>query len=243
MDREPIEASEGTSPVENSRDGDRLDALLQAVEEPRRAPDVRETYGTVEAEAGGAIVVRVGGQSVKARRAVSCLVEPGVGDRVLVALADESFVLAVLVRGERRASGVTLSAEGDVTIRARGGKLNMVAREAVALASGEKVELSAPELDVRAMKTTFFSASLSYIGRTLVSEIDRIKVAAQTVDRAIDRVSERIKRSFRTIEQIEHVRANELDVDVEGNVSVHADSTIMSAEKLVKVDGEQIHLG
>ena len=68
-------------------------------------------------------------------------------------------------------------------------------------------------------------------------------MAAQAVDRTIDRVSERIKRSFRTIEQIERVRAKELDVDVEGNISVHADNTIMSAEKLVKVDGEQIHLG
>ena len=59
----------------------------------------------------------------------------------------------------------------------------------------------------------------------------------------IDRLSERIKRSFRTIEQIERVRAGELDIDVEGNVSLHSDSTIMSSEKLVKVDGEQIHLG
>jgi hypothetical protein len=223
--------------------GDRLDALLEVMEAPRPAPDVREAYGTVESEAGTALVVRVGDRSVKALRAVSCLVEPRAGDRVLVALSDESFVLAVLVKGEQRGPGVTLSVEGDVTLRARGGKLALVANEAVSLASGTKVELSAPELEVRAMKTSFFSASLSYVGRAIDGEIDRLKLVAQTVDRSIDRVSERLGRSFRTIEQIEHVKAKELDVDVEGNLSVHADNTIMSSEKLVKIDGEQIHLG
>jgi hypothetical protein len=63
------------------------------------------------------------------------------------------------------------------------------------------------------------------------------------VTRTIDRVSERLKKSFRTIEEIEQVRANELGVDVKGNLSIHADNTLMTSDKLVKVDGEQIHLG
>ena len=244
MTREPapVQASEAPS-IEAPGDGARLDALLEIMEAARPAPDVRETYGTVASTAGAALVVRVGDREVTARRAVSCLVEPVVGDRVLCALSDESFVLAVLVKGERRDPGVTLSFDGDVTLRSRGGKVAVVASEAVTLASGKKVEVSAPELEVRAMKTSFFSASLSYIGRTLDAEIDRVTVVAQTVDRTIDRVRERLKRSFRTIEEIEQVKAKELDVDVEGNVSVHADNTIMSSEKLVKIDGEQIHLG
>jgi hypothetical protein len=239
MERAPVQGDNGAQAIER----DRLDALVEAMETPRPLADVREAYATVESAAGGALVVRVGDRPVKAQRAVSCLVEPAVGDRVLVALSAESFVLAVLVKGEQRGPGLTLSVEGDVTLRARGGKLAVVADEAVSLTSGAKVQLCAPELEVRAMKTSFFSASLSYVGRTIDGEIDRLKLAAHSVDRAIDRVSERIKRSFRTIEEIEQVRAKELDVDVEGNVTVHADSTLLSAEKLVKVDGEQIHLG
>jgi Protein of unknown function (DUF3540) len=246
MEHAPFRAGDGAPATERPAEplaGDRLDALVEAMEVPRppASSEVRETYATVESCAGGVVVVRVGDRPVEARRAVSCLVEPAAGDRVLVALSDESFVLAVLVRGERR--GVTLSVDGDVTLRARGGKLGVVADGAVTLASGARVEINAPELEVRAMKTSFFSASLSYVGRALDAEVGRLKLVAETVDRTIDRVSERLKRSFRTIEQIERVRAKELDVDVEGNVNVHADNTIMNAEKLVKVDGEQIHLG
>jgi len=242
MERTPEQASEAAPPAEARCEGDRLEALFDGVEVPPPVPEVREAYGTVES-ASDVIVVRAGDRRVEARRAVSCLVEPRAGDLVLVALSDRSFVLAVLAHGGERAPGVTLSVEGDVTLQARGGKLALVAGETVTLASGTKVEITAPDLEVRAMKTSFFSASLSYVGRTLDSEIDRLKIAARTVDRTIERVSERIKRSFRTIEEIERVKVQELDVDVEGNVSIHADNTIMSSDKLVKIDGEQIHLG
>ena len=164
---------------------------------------MRETYGTVEAVDGDMILARIAGRPVRARRAVSCLVEPGVGDRVLVALpglSDESYVLAVLARGERGAPGVTLAVDGDVTLRSRGGKVALVANDAVTLTSESKVELNAPELEVRAMKTSFFSASLSYIGRALDGEVDSIKLVARTVDRVIDRVTERLQQSFRTID-------------------------------------------
>ena len=236
MERAPDPESAGAVVDE----GDWLETFVTPPAAP--APDVRETYGTVEAVEGDLVVVRVSGRAVRVRRAVSCLVEPGAGDRVLVALSDESFVLAVLARGAR-APGVTLAVDGDVTLRSRGGNLALCANEAVTLTSGSKVELTAPELEVRAMKTSFFSASLSYIGRALDGEIDRVKLVARTVDRAIERVTERVQQSFRTVEQIERLKAKELDIDVEGTVNVQSDNTVMSAEKLVKVDGAQIHLG
>lgn len=253
MERVHDPVSAGAAGEEASGEND----LLAMVGDPEPAPDVRETYGTVESVGGegdgDAIVVRISGRPVRVRRAVSCLVQPGVGDRVLVALpraprsyaglAEESYVLAVLARGERGASGVTLAVDGDVTLKAQGGKVALVATEGVTLTSAAKVELNAPELEVRAMKTSFFSASLAYIGRTLDGEIDRVRLAARTVDRAIDRVTERIQQSFRTIDQIERVKAKELDIDVDGDLDVHSDNTIMASEKLVKVDGEQIHFG
>jgi hypothetical protein len=237
---EPVSAEPA---IETVAEGDRLASLLDGIDPPTPAPVVRETYGTVAAFEADAVVVHVAGRPLKARRAVSCLVEPAIGDRVLVAISDDSFVLAVLVKGEAGAPGVTLAVDGDVTLRSRGGKVALVANDAVSLASATKVELNAPELEVRALKTSFFSASLSYIGRALDGEIDRVKVVARSVDRAIDRVTERIQNSFRTVEGIDRVRAKELDIDVEGNFSVHADNTIIGTEKLVKVDGEQIHLG
>ncbi len=226
-------------------DAHAIDALLETVGPPLAAPDVKQTYGVVEAMNDGVYAVRVAEKSLKAKRAASCLLEPSVGDQVLVAVTDKnrSFVLAVLVQGEREQKGGVVSIDGDLTLRAKTGKVSVVANDAVTITSATKIAIQAPELAAHALRTTFFSESLSYIGRKIESEVEHLKVVAQVVDRTIDRVSERIKRSYRTIEGIEHVKAKELDVVVEGNVSIHSDNTVLSADKLVKVDGEQIHLG
>ena len=233
------------APVESHGDSSQIDALLESVDAPHATPEVKQTYGFVERDADSTLVVRIGQKSVNARRAASCLLEPKTGDQVLVAITDrdDSFVLAVLRQGQREASGGVISLDGDMTLRAKSGKIALVASDAVSVASATQIAISAPELQVHALKTTFFSESLSYIGRRIDTEVERIKVVAQVVDRTIDRVSERLKRSYRTIEEMEHVKAKELDVVVEGNVSIHSDNTVLSAEKLVKVDGEQIHLG
>jgi hypothetical protein len=234
------------APLEDAHAESRqIDALLQAVDAPQVPPQVRQTYGVVETESGASLVVRVGPKSVAARRAASCLLEPKAGDQVLVAVTDDahSFVLAVLVQGEREAKGGVLSLEGDITLRAATGKVAVVGRDPVTLTSATQVAVSAPELAVHALKTSFFSESLSYIGRKLDGEVERIKVVAQVLDSTIDRMSQRLKRSYRNIEEMEHVKAKALDVVVEGNMSVHSDNAVVSADKLVKVDGEQIHLG
>jgi hypothetical protein len=207
--------------------------------------EVRQHYATVVGEAAGTLTVRVEDRVVSARRAASCLLEPRPGDQVLVAVGGglSSFVLAVLVRGEVSARGAQLSVDGDLTLKTTSGKLSLTGAEGVSIASAKEVAVSAPEVAVRALSTTFFSESLSYIGRRVEAEIDKLKVAAHALDSAIDRVSERVKRSHRTVEEVEHVKAKELDVVVEGNASVHAENTLLSADKLVKLDGEQVHIG
>ncbi len=67
----------------------------------------------------------------RAKRALSCLVEPTAGDFVLVAShpAGASYVLAVL---ERDAGAATqLSVDGDLNVCLAGGKFTVAAREGI----------------------------------------------------------------------------------------------------------------
>src|SRR5262245_6060935 len=64
------------------------------------------------------IALERGQGEVIARRAASCLLQPEPSDRVLVALAPEPFVLAVLERGsDRRAE---LAVDGAAVLRVSG---------------------------------------------------------------------------------------------------------------------------
>ena len=91
-------------------------------------PEVRQTYGRVEEQQGAELLVRVGAELVRSRRSKSCLVEPGVGDTVLVARSEHlgDFVLAVLFSSDDQ-PGCTVAVEGDLTLRARSGKVSIAA--------------------------------------------------------------------------------------------------------------------
>jgi hypothetical protein len=214
-----------------------IEAILSGAE-------VKQTFGLVEAHEGATFFVRAGAEVLHARRAKGCLVEPQKGDTVLVARSEDhgSFVLSVLVGTDDKAESV-LSVDGDLTLRSKSGKVAILANEGVSLTSGASVAVNAPELVARTMKATIFSESLSYVGRKIEAQVERIKHVGQALESAIDLVTSRVKHSYRTIEELEEVKAKELSVSAEATLNMHGKNTIVSAEKLAKLDGEQIHIG
>jgi len=207
-------------------------------------PEVKQTFGVVEGRDGVMFHVRMGAEVVHTRRAKGCLIEPAKGDTVLIARSEHhgSFVLSVLVGADDKAGNV-LAVDGDLTLRSKGGKVAIVANEALSLTSGAIVAVNAPELVARTMKATIFSESLSYVGRKLEAQVERMKLVGHALESAIDRVTSRVRHSYRTIDELEKVKAKELHVTAESTLNLHGQNTLMTADKLVKLDGEQIHLG
>jgi hypothetical protein len=62
-------------------------------------------------------------------------------------------------------------------------------------------------------------------------------------DSLFERVSQRVKRSFRTVEDIDQVRANKIDYASESTLALRAENAVVHAEELMKVDASQIQLG
>src|ERR1700678_3988910 len=114
----------------------------------RDAAEQRAGY-VVRAE-GPALLVRVDGKDRTAQRALSCLVDPVQGDRVLLALLGDgaTFVLAVLERTE--AAGVTASLPGDLSLRLSGGKLEVVSRDGVGVISPGEVSIASGSFELGA---------------------------------------------------------------------------------------------
>lgn len=212
------------------------------------APEVRLTFGAMDRREGSTLLVRVGGDLVHARRAKGCLLEPQAGDTVLVARSSSSlgddacYVLSVLV-GQSVENESVIAVDGDLTLRSTTGRVAIVGNEGVSVTSGGEIAVNAPTLTARTMSATVFADTLSFIGRTVDAHVDRIKVLGQSLETAIDHVSSRVKHSFRIVDEIERVKAKELHVNVEATLNLHGKNTLMTAEKLVKIDGEQISLG
>lgn len=215
---------------------------LSKIEALLTPPDVKMTFGRLECREGASLRVRLGADLIDAHRAKGCLVEPQIGDTVLVARSDDSaFILSVLVSAVESESVVTV--DGDLTLRSTKGRVAIVGNEGVSVTSGGEVAVNAPTLTARTMKATLFADTLSYIGRKVDAHVDRVKMVGQTLETAIDNVTSRVKHSFRVIDEIERVKAKELHVNAEATLNMHGKNTLMTAEKLVKLDGEQICIG
>jgi hypothetical protein len=193
--------------------------------------------------AKGSLELSLDGGTVEAKRAMSCMLDPAVGDRVLVALIGDGsvFVLAVLER-EGDAPG-TMSLDRDLTVDLPEGRLSVVTGQGVTMASAGGVSVVAPSVDVKAVDGRLGVERLVVTGRHLLAELANVKVAAEAIDSVADRVRQSVKRAYRFVSELDQLKAKRVDWAAEKTMHLHGENTVLTADELVKVDGEHIHMG
>ncbi|AUX42851.1 hypothetical protein SOCE26_042860 [Sorangium cellulosum] len=201
-----------------------------------------QEVGTVIGVMGRSFQVRVGSGDYAARRAVSCLVEPALGDRVLLALHEGGcHVLAVLDRdGDAPAR---LVADGDLEVCAPNGRFTVTAGEGVRLVTPAEAAVAAGTVRVAAAEGSFAVGAMTYVGEQLVAQVHRVKTVARSVESIAGRWVQRLDRAYRFIAESEQVRAQYYEVKARAAVNIKAEATLVSSGELTKIDGGQIHLG
>lgn len=206
------------------------------------SPEAYLESGRVERVGEAVVEVRLWSGSLEARRAKSCLVAPEVGDKVLCAVdAEGAFILAVLEG--REGARTLLAVSGDLELQARGGRASVSASEGVDIVSAGAVAVTSSELHLRARKGSVAIDELGFFGRLVRAEVTRVALVAQEVDSVLTRLTQRAKRVFRFVEEIDQTRAGTVDMRAESLLALRGENAVISARVLAKVDGEQIHLG
>lgn len=197
--------------------------------------------GKIRVIEGGLYWVETATGIIKSRRASSCLLEPQSSDLVLLYGEDsgEAYVLAVLERQEGIQN--TLLFEEGVSIKTKKGDFS-VAAEGVRFAS-EQFALSSADMQIDALNAKFRIIDLSFLGRALNSRIQNITWAAEFCDSVVDRLSQKVKRSYRLIEDFEQTRAGRVLCIVRDTLFMKGKQSVIMAEKRIKMDAEKIHLG
>lgn len=200
--------------------------------------EVVTTFATVEEVRPDGLTLDDGRE---ARRAPSCLLEPRVGDRALVVeRGDEAYVLAILDRSEPGAA--RLDVEGDLEVSVRG-RFTVAADEGIGLLTRKRLETVASAISMRAEEGSFAIDRLSMVGKELVANTRVAKLVTGALESIAERVQHHAKRSFRTIEQLDQLRAKRIDYRTDEELSLRARHAFVSATELVKILGEQIHMG
>ena len=180
----------------------------------------------VLAREGEELSVLKDGEVVAARRAFSCLVQPEPGDIVLLgATGHARYVLAVLERAGP--APMRLALPDGTTLAAEAGRLNLAA-ETLVMAAGS-TQVATGGLDVCATRTT--------------ARLGAVSAIAEAIETVATRIIGRFRRSYRFVEEGEHLRARDLDHRASGHLHMRADTATVQAGALVKLQGSQIHLG
>lgn len=177
---------------------------------------------------------------LRARRAVSCLVEPQLHDFVLLGGQGRNvYVLAVL---ERESPDATIACEGNLDLKTNE-RFRVVAKEGVDIVSGKDVNMMASEVGIHASRAKLFASEILAIGSEVLGELANVKLRGTFFDKVYERVSERVQRSFRRVDEIDQLKAKQMDYLAEETLCLRSENMVAVAKDLVKVDGEQIHFG
>ncbi|WP_437315859.1 DUF3540 domain-containing protein [Sorangium sp. So ce385] len=199
-------------------------------------------HGAVLRFDGSAYIVETDDGEVRAKRATSCLLEPATGDLALLAVVNGThYILAVLEREEGAPS--RLVSEGDLQIRLQSGSLGLSAPDGVHVQSGKDLSMVASTFRVQAKEGHVALGLFSFVSKVVRGEVDRAKLVGRSLDAHLERLMQRVKRSYRIVEEADHVRADRIDYAAKGNLAIHSENAKITASHLVKIDGDQIQVG
>ena len=203
---------------------------------------VFQHYGRV-LEVGATMVVRVNNADHTARRAASCLLEPMVGDKVLLStdLDAGDYVLAVLERALDAQAVLNLPA--DTEIRATQGRIKFFSPLGIDLNTTGELSMQSTKLRVEALQGDVTVQNLSLAGDAWRSCIDRVKAVGRSLDSVFERCIAHVGRSYKTVAELDQVKAGQIDYTADTSLQLHAKYALVTAHELVKMDAEQIHLG
>ncbi len=194
--------------------------LAQAVTLPMQA-----SGSVTHVFADGSLTVESEGRGWHCQRAVSCVIAPQVGDRVLITHVDNQiWLLAVLERANPQAA--ELSVPGDLHIRSSG-----------------ELSLSSAALRVTADEGDCHISAMNYSGDKLSAWVSLSRIVGKRAESVWQTVSQISHNLLRTTRNTEQVRAGQLDIKAEDYARLHAHNTVITSKAITKVDSEQIHMG
>lgn len=213
----------------------------------RQAPLYKEgrkidmLYGQVKMKDDNFFWVETDEGVCKAIKSVSCLIEPLIFDEVLLSSDhnEKSYILSVLEREKNVKSNLVF--DGDVSFEVRRGDLEFNA-QSVCL-SGEHISMTSKELDISSLNGKARIHDFTFLGNVFSSQVNSIKIIAKTMHSVIERLTQKVKRSYRWIESLEQIKAGRLSYFARESIFLKGKRSSLLAEKKVKIDAEKIHLG
>lgn len=176
----------------------------------------------------------IAGVACRAAIAVSCLIRPLPGDRVLAyRSAAEVFVLAVLERSGPNYGTLALPGNGNLAVEG----------ETLSLVSRQRLALKADTLDVQAKALAFVAEKTHWIGKALTTIVERWHSSARTHEVSADSLTVKAVNRVTIVDQLDSLRAETQSTRIAGVASETAQSKVVAVAEDLRMDGKRISMG
>ena len=181
--------------------------------------------GLITACDDGGFTVRSGDLQARGRRALSCLLEPALGDTVacLLVAPDEVWLTAVLQREEGTAH--VLRSAAPLTLAAPG------------------LTLETSAFALRAERVTVSATDAELVGKNLHVIGTAVKLVGSVLSTVFERVTHFSRNHLRTTDGIDRVQATHVECEAEQLARISGQHLLLNGQNLVKARGGQIHFG
>jgi hypothetical protein len=166
-----------------------------------------------------------------------------VGDTVLVSGPDAQRLYLTAVAEQADASMSRIDTEGSMTLAANRGEVSIEADTQLTLKGRQSVRIGTSRLALDAAEADCRVGRLDYEGADVEAKVLNVRVIGRLYEAVVDRLVQLSRSTFRMTDGVEQVRAGRLDYQAEEMLRVHAKNTFVTAERVVKVDARQIHVG
>jgi hypothetical protein len=209
----------------------------------RRLTAAVNEHGTIAAIDDGHYQVLTEQGRIEAQRALGCLIEPLVDDLVLLSCGEngQAFILNVLER--ESATPTTVGFENDVLIRSKDGGISVSAKQGLHLAGETEMSLIAPKIQAAAGQGDLHINQASFFGSILQTQINRIKIIADSVESFCRHLTSISKQSYRQVEETDQVQCGRLDYQAQSLLHLQGEYARVEAVEDVHIGGERINIG
>ncbi|MGH7051068.1 MAG: DUF3540 domain-containing protein [Acetobacteraceae bacterium] len=128
----------------------------------------------------------------------------------------------------------------DVVVSA--GKSGTLAARDIVIQATAWAQIGAPSIDLKAASARLVLDDLLHIARCAVSHMARLRSVVELFEVISDRVFTRLKDATRLVEGTDHIRAGNVDYRPAGTLQLQAETALISADSIVRVDAKQIHM-
>jgi len=136
-----------------------------------------------------------------------------------------------------------LWAEGDVSIVSMGGDVSLTAAQSLNLDAAKRARLVAAEIDLHAGVARFVLDELLQVGRRASLLVGKIRHVSELIETFAEHVLMRVQRSTRFVEESDQIRAGDIDHRAESTLQMRAETMLMTADVVARLDADQIHMG